>query len=524
MNSIKHQFAVSSIWIVLGRGSTNIGGFLIFVLLARLLGPADFGLVGFAALFVEITRPMALAGFPQALIQRSGWDPEVSSNAFWANIVFAIVLAAVITFVVTPIMMASFDPRIEWVLPVLSANLIIDAMRAPHEALLQRRFAYKIMARQNVITMLVSGAVGIAFAYAGYGVWALVINRAVGSVLLTSMTWRSARWMPQFTFSVEKVKPLFGFGMHLTGALMMGQMNRRVADFMIGWLMGAAPVGIYRLGSRAVNIMNDAIIQPMNATALSAFSRVNERGSVASAYLRLTKACGLVSYPAFFGASVLATEIVAICFGPKWHESGNVFAFLALTSGAGTLNFFTNPALNSVGKTRLVFWMSMISLFTTAAITLITVRFGVAAVALGLAIRAYLQVPLAMLMLNRGLDLPVRRAIGGVMPPFLAATVMALALFAIKIELLSEFSHVTRIAILVPTGAVLYIGLLMVFARGYLKEMNAELLPLIKKMLDRFVARRPSKRSEDKDDRGIAPAAIVANEHRELEDEFAQDI
>jgi O-antigen/teichoic acid export membrane protein len=378
MSDIKHKFTTSSIWVIVGRGSTNLAGFLIFAILARLLEVAELGFVAFAMIFIEVTRPLALAGFPQALIQRPDWDDVVASTAFWSNIALATVIALILWGAFTPFMVAKYDPALKWVLPALSISLVIDAMRAQHEALLQRQFLYKVMAQQNVIATILSGIIGVAMAYLGFGIWALVVNRLAGSVLATLMIWKSARWTPKLTFSFEKLKPLLAYGIHLTAAGLFGQLNRRVSVMMIGWILGPAAVGFFRVGSRAVDMITDAIIQPMNATALSALSRVHESGSVASAYLRITKSCGLLSFPIYFGAAVTAGDFVAVCFGAKWHASGDVMAMFALFGGAATLNFFSAAALSAVGQTRLVFWANLFSLLSSIAITLVTVRYGVA--------------------------------------------------------------------------------------------------------------------------------------------------
>jgi O-antigen/teichoic acid export membrane protein len=486
MTSIKHQFAANSVWVVLGRGSMNFAGFIVFVLLARFLGPADFGLVTFAALFIELTRPLAQAGFPQALIQRPTWDEDVASNAFWANLILSIIMALLLWVALTPFMTSNYDPKLEWVLPALALTLVIDALRSTQEAKLQREFAYKLLAKRSVFATIIGGIVGVILAYLGFGVWALVINRLVTSLLLTLILWKTVPWVPRLKLSYATLKPLFAFGIHLTGAGLIGQINRRTADILIGSFLGPASVGFFRAGTRAINMLNDAIIQPMNQTALSALSRVNETGSVAKAYLRITKACGLISFPIYYGTAVTAHDFVLIMFGPKWEASGDVMAMFALFGGAGTLNFFSGAALSAVGKTRMVLWTNLISFVSTVALTLILVPYGIWAVALGFAVRAHVVLPFVLYNLKRNLHLRPMAAIRGVLPPFLAATAMALLLLVLKLEVLDDFSPIIRLAILVPTGAALYVGGLFLFGRTYLRETHTELAPIVNRLLRRF--------------------------------------
>lgn len=488
MKDIKHQFVTSSFWVILGRGSTNLVGFLLFSLLARFLGPTNYGLVAFAALFIELTRPLALAGFPQALIQRSSWDDEVSSNAFWANIGLAIIVALVLSLAFAPVMTVAYDPMMQWVLPSLAATLVIDAGRAPYEALLQRRFAFKLLATRNVIAMVISGIIGVALAYAGFGVWALVINRVANSIISTVIIVSTVSWRPRFTFSISTVKPLFAFGIHLTGTSLIQQVNQRIPDLMIGAFLGPAAVGIFRVGSRAVNILTDAVIQPMSATALPAFSRVKEKGSVADAYLRVTKVCGLLSYPIYYGAAVVATDFVTVCFGEKWHSSGEVMAMLALFGGAGTLNYFSGSALAAVGRSSLMFWASVLSLVFLTITTLITLPYGVSAVALGFTARAYVVLPFLLLLLKKGLELDPWTAVKGIMPPFTAAVIMALLLLALRAELLEGLHPLPRMCIMVAVGAAIYPLALFAVSRRYVRDMHGEISPIIVRLTKRFRA------------------------------------
>jgi PST family polysaccharide transporter len=480
--SIKRQFATSSLWFVVGQGSSNLVNFAVFALLARLLGPTDFGLVAFAALFIELIRWFAFAGFPQALVQRAGWDDEVSSNAFWGNLILAVVLALILTIAFAPFMAAYYNPRLLWVIPALSLTLLIDAARAAHESKLQRDFDYKSLAKRTLFATTIGGIVGVVLAFFGFGVWALVANRIASSLANTLVIWAAARWIPRAMLSMNVIKPLLSFGLHLSGALVLNQLNSRVAEITVGAFLGPAPVGFYRIGWRAVAVINDAVIQPMNATALSAFSRVNETGSVAGAFLRITKACGALSFPIYFGAAVIAPEFIELCFGHKWQTSGWIMSVLALLGGANTLNNFSSPALTSVGKTRLVFMTNLVALASSAVIALALVRYGVVAVAIGFTARAYLTIPFVLWMLKRGLGLSPADAIKGLLPPFAVAAVMALSLLAIKHFWLSDFGPAARLAMIIPLGAVLYGFGLMLFARRYVEDLRKEVRPLISRL------------------------------------------
>lgn len=476
--SLKKRFLSGSFWVIVGRGSSNLVGFVIFALLARYLGPAEFGLVAFASVFIDMTRSLALAGVPQALIQRKEWEQKTASTAFWLNMACAVGFVALMSGVVAPVLGLFYKGQFQAIVTALSLTFLIDASRAAHEAKLQRQFGYKALANRTLIGTIVGGVIGVAMAVMGFGAWALVVSRIASSVIQTAVVWISVKWAPSFTYSRDEARGLLGFGMHLGGSALLGQLNARAAELIIGAFIGTAGVGIYRIGARAINMIKDVAITPLQATALSAFARVNESGSVGKVYLRMTKACGLVAFPVYVGGAIVAPDFVLLCFGPKWGESGWVMSMLSLAGGAAVLLNFVQPALAAVHKTRLAFWNSLGILIANVAVALATVQWGVVAVALGFSVRAYISAPWALGLLKRGLGLTYREVLSGVMPPFLASLGMGAVLLAVRLWGLGDMHVVPKFCISVALGAVLY-GLFMgTFFRSSLLEIKAELAPV----------------------------------------------
>jgi PST family polysaccharide transporter len=479
--SIKDQVAASSVWVIIGRASATLTSFIVFAVLARFLEPRDFGLVAFAAVFVDLTRMIALAGLPQALVQRKDWDQDVSSTAFWINIGFALLLAAILGGGGGLILASTYDPSFIWVMPVLCSTLIIDAARAPHEAKLQREFLYRSLAQRTIFATIIGGVVGVTMAYLGFGMGALVASRVTSSVIQTTVIWSFVRWWPKFGIAKEHFRMLMGFGVHLAGADILQQVSLKTPDLLIGLFLGPSSVGSYRIGARATSMIAEGVIAPMTASALSAFSRVRENGSVAQAFCRITKTCALLSYPIYFGAAAVAQEFVLICFGAKWELSGSVMMMLAFAGGASTLNSFSVPALIAMGRTRLVLVQSMYALATNILIVLLTVKFGVVMVATGFAVRGYLVNPFILYLLKRGIGLDIGEAVRGIAPPFISAMIMAAVLLVAKFEFMMGLPPIERLVILVPCGVLVYVAALLILGRSYVREMRSELTPFVLK-------------------------------------------
>jgi len=175
-----------------------------------------------------------------------------------------------------------------------------------------------------------------------------------------------------------------------------------------------------------------------------------------------------------------------VCFGEKWAQSGTVMMMMSLIGGAVSLNNFSNTALIAVGRTRLVFYSSVSGLVSSVILALCLVKFGVVAVAVGFTIQAYAVNPFILFLLKRGLGLAPREALRGVIAPTAAAALMMVILLVLKHEALMGLAPVTRLAIMMPTGAVLYVLGLLTFGRRYLLEMRDELMPYVKRFRERF--------------------------------------
>lgn len=475
--SIRGQILSSSIWSIVGTAAAMISSFLVFALMTRFLQPIEFGLVAFAAIFIDIARGLLSSGFPEALIQRKTWDETTAATAFWLNLSAGIVFAGTVIAVAIPLAYAYGSTTLAEIFLWLSASLVIDAMRGTHEAKLRRNFGYKALAIRTVISSLISGVVGVVMAFAGFGVWALVANRLVSAILQTAIILRTVRWVPKLVFSKAECGALLAFGSHMMGARLLGQMNAKIPEVVVGVILGPVALAFFRVASRVFSFLVQIAVGPIQATAFSAFARLKDAQAIGSAYLRMTRATALVSFPVFFGAAAVAPDFVVVCFGRQWAASGPIMTLLALVVTPATLLYFAQSALAALGRTRLILASNLGLLVANAAAALATVSFGVTAVAAGHTARAHITAPFALSMLRRGVGLQVGPLLRSIAEPALAAALMAVAVAAMRLYVLHDHAPLPRLAVCVVLGVLVYGVLLLTVARRYTAETMLELLP-----------------------------------------------
>lgn len=489
--SIAKKFAESSLWVVLGNASNNLISFLIFVVLARLLDASSIGLVAFALIFIEIGRILVFGGLPEAMVQRKEWEDDVASVSFTANLLASVVFFVLMATVAAPLISAYYQPEAGPVLACLAAICVIDAARAVHEAKLRREFRYKPLAARMSIATTISGLAGIALAFAGYGVWSLVVQRLLNAVALTLLSWQAARWTPRLMLSRRILGELSGFIIHLTPARLLTVVTTKVAEFVVGLVLGPAAIAYYRVGSRGLEVITQMTVAPIQQAALSAFSRLPDVASIGVAYSRVTRASAIFACPVYLGAAVIAPDFVAVVFGPQWQPSAAIMTALALAVGSLSLAYFIQPALTAANRPKYVLYSTIGSFLATLTAALTSVWYGVLMVAITNAALQYVVLPFRMRLLSTALQLDWRRPVAGVMPALLAAVVMAGLVHLLRIYVLADVAPMLRAVLCALAGGLIYALLLLVFARGHVRALIADIAPLLPKRLSRRFLSNP---------------------------------
>jgi PST family polysaccharide transporter len=480
--SVKAKFAKSGAWMMASAIFVNLSSMLIFVVLARLLTPTQFGIVAFATIFIELSRILVVAGIPDALIQRKDWDDDVASSAFWANIGISAAICLVIGMVAAPLAYLGYDETFALVLVVLSLALVIEALTTVHTAKLRREFRYKAIAGRNMAANVLGGVIGIALAASGWGVWALVMSRLLSASLTSIILWRTSGWHPRFSFRWGHVRSLSGISSHLLGNQLIGEANAQVAGLIIGGAIGPAALAQFRVGTRILTLMSQLLISPLQAAAMSAFSRLSEQNkAIAPAYIRVTRSCALLACPMFLGASAISADLISVLFGRQWADAGIIMAINGFVVGPAVIMYFFTPALASAGSSVLSFRHFIVAFFVNIVVAIVAIPFGLFALAAGKTVESHFTLPYGLHLLRKGLDLKAREMLSTVTPAYLASLAMAGLITALSVFGLQSIPPYQRMIIMIPLGGIVYFAILAAFARPYLVSNLEELRSVFKR-------------------------------------------
>ena len=303
------------------------------MILARLLDPKDFGLVGMVTAVLGIFNVFRDFGLSAATVQRRAVAEEQISTLFWINLLFGALLALITLAIAPAIAKFYHEPRLFAVTAALAVGFLFNSAGAQHSALLERRMRFITLSLIDVVSLLTSTAVGIGMAIHGYGYWALVATTIVPPLAYTVCVWLTTGWVPGRPHKQAGIRSMIRFGgtLSLSGLVMYIASN--FEKVLLGRFLGADVTGIYGRAYQLINIPTENLNSSAGEVAFAALSRVqDEPGRVRSYFLKGYSLVLSLTVPITFACALFADDIIFVCLGPKWKAAVAIFRLLAPTA------------------------------------------------------------------------------------------------------------------------------------------------------------------------------------------------
>jgi O-antigen/teichoic acid export membrane protein len=300
--------------------------------LARMLDPGEFGLVGMVTVLTGVLSLLKDAGLPLATVQRATVTPDQLSTLFWLNAVVGALLALITLALALPIAAFYGEPRLVWVTAALAPGFVLSGLGAQHAAILARGMRFTDLAAIDVASILVSAAVGIGMASAGYGYWSLVGMSLAAPAASSAGAWLVARWVPGRPRRGADVTSMVQLGGTVTLNTMVVYAACNLDKALLGRFWGAAAVGLYGRAYQLVNIPTENLSGAIGGVALSAMSRLQgDPPRLKSYFLKGYALVLALTVPVTIGCALFADEIVAVLLGPRWLEAAALLRLLTPT-------------------------------------------------------------------------------------------------------------------------------------------------------------------------------------------------
>ena len=379
-SQILHGVAWNFIEKVLIRGAS----FVIGIILARLLSPSDFGLVGMLAIFISISNVFIEGGLAKALIQRQNCNDIDFSTAFVSNVGMSVVIY-VILFVSSP-WIADFyeEPVLTPLTRVLALNFILGAFNIVQRAKLMIAVDFKSLAQINVISVVLSGAVGIVMAYSGFGVWALVGQNLFSTVVLIILFPIYSKWKPSFRFSAESFKHLFGFGSKLMFSGIYSVIINNISTICIGRFYKSHHLGFYTRGLQFSEIISSTLFDVLGNVTFPVMSGLqNDKEHLLAIYRKSLYFTAMLVFPLMILMALISRPFVIILLTEKWLPSVVLMQWLFLARMFTPLSAINMNLLNAVGRSDLFMKIDFSKAPLVIIVLAITIPISIEALTIG---------------------------------------------------------------------------------------------------------------------------------------------
>jgi len=458
---------------------------IIFIILARLLSPKEFGLLGMVTVLTYFANIFVDMGFGAAIIQRNNIKENHLNAVFWANLIIGIALT--IIFIIISSFIASFykAPILKNITIVLGINFIFMSLFVVQNAILRKNLQFKEIAIIENIGIFISGIIAISLALLKMGIWSLVAQAIVPTAVIAFLMWYVSPWRPSYSFKWKALKELFSYSFNLLGFSVIDYFTRNSDSFLIGKFVGASELGLY---SRAQGLM----ILPLRQSS-SIFTRVmfpifsiikDDPEKVKIIYLRLVKGITLIIFPLMIGLLVVADNFVIAVFGKKWVGLIPLVKLFAIAGLWQSINITLEWLYTSQGRTDFLFRWGIISALVRLFAFIIGLRWGYIGVAWSYVITTciVLWYP-SWIIPGRLINLSFKELIKSVSSPLLCALSMGIIVWYISAFLPLNWSIWFSLIIKVSFGILIYIIILQIFQLQSYREIKYILSKQIKTRL-----------------------------------------
>ena len=390
--TLKQKTVRGLVWSAIERLSGQVISFALALILARLVTPEDYGVLAIVMVFVTVAGLMVDAGFANALIRKTDCTDVDRSTVFYFNLVVSALMYAIIYFAAP--FLASFYENSELTPLIRCASVVvmINSLCIVQQATLTSRIDFKKQTVISLTSSIVSGLLGIALAYQGYGVWALVAQTITQYSMCALMLWIVVRWRPLLVFSRESFNDLFGYSYKLMLSNFIVRGGGEFLQLLMGRFFGAINLGYYNYANRLSNFISGNIAITVQRVLFPAFSQMQDNEEQLATNFRKSLVLSMVIiFPLMFAFSTLAEPIIKILLTEAWYPTIPLLRVIAITLAMWPLLFFNMNILWVKKRSDLSLRLEMINIVFRLGIVLVLFKSGVLWVCIALCIAEFLN-------------------------------------------------------------------------------------------------------------------------------------
>ena len=376
--SLKKQALSGMFWSSLQLFSTQGIGFVVSIILARLLLPAEFGLIAMLGIFMGLGTSLINSGLTQSLIRTQDADEEDFSTVFFFNLIGSVLIYGII-FVIAPLIAAFYNQQLlTSIIRVYSVTFIINAFSAIQTTRLNKKMDFKTQMKVSIPSLIIGSTVGITMAFNGYGVWSLVWSAIIQSLAATVQLWYWSKWKPIWVFNWEKFNHHYHFGVKLMFSGILDIIFTNAYTIIIGKFFAPAQVGYYNRADTLQMLPVGNISSIITKVSFPLFSSIqDDNNRLKSVYKRIMQMVIFLVAPTLIIMAVLAEPMFRLLFTDKWLPAVPYFQILCFNGILYPIHSYNLQILNVKGRSDLFLKLEIIKKVLVVLVILISFQFGI---------------------------------------------------------------------------------------------------------------------------------------------------
>lgn len=474
---------VNFFWRFAERCGAQIVTFIVSVVLARILAPEDYGQIALITVFTTVMQVFVDSGLGTALIQKKNADDLDFSSVFYFNFIVCLVLYATM-FMAAPII-ANFynDLSLTPIIRVISLTIVISGVKGIQQSYVSRNMLFKRFFYATLGGTVFSAFLGIGLAYAGFGVWAIVVQQLSNTTIDTLILWMTVKWRPKRMFSWERLRSLLSFGWKMLASSLLDTVYNNIRSLIIGKMYSSSDLAYYDQGKKFPNVIVMNINSSIDSVLLPTMANEqDDHNRVKSMTRRSIKTSTYIMAPLMMGLAFCAEPIVRLVLTDKWLPCVPFLRIFCITYMFYPIHTANLNAIKAMGRSDLFLKLEIAKKIVGIALLLSTMWFGVMAMAYSLLVSSVISQiinswPNRKLLNYRYLD-QLKDILPGI----------ALAIFmgcCVNLVALLHLSNTVTLLIQIPMGAAIYIGA----SAALHLESYEYLIGLIRTTLKKFTKR-----------------------------------
>lgn len=407
--------------------------FIIGIILARLLSPSDFGLIGMCAVLIALGTTFVDSGFGIALIRKKDCTETDYNTVFYFNLIVS-VLFYIILFSTAPYVSNFFNqPQLIAIIRVLGLVIIIGAFNIIQRTILTKEINFKLQTKITILSIVLSGAIGITCAFLGLGVWSLIIQSISLSFFGVCFMWAFNHWRPRLVYSWKSFRELFAFGSNLLITDLIETLYKNAYYIVIGKFFSPASLGFFTRAETTVSLVTNNIVNTVKRVSYPVLAQLQDDDKeLKIMYRKLVKNTMLVCCTLIFGMAAVAEPLIVVLIGEKWLPSVINIQLLCFAGIFLPLTIFNLNGINVRGQSKLYLKLQLTNKFMAIPVILVGIFYGITPMLIGFIIVAILYYIINVHFSEKLINYPMKEQLIDIAPIFLISGIISIVVYGVN--------------------------------------------------------------------------------------------